>query len=415
MSTAVASIRSGGRNVGRMVPAWVWAVIALALALLYPMIIDQLVSTSDDLLDASIQTLAYIIMALGLNIVVGFAGLLDLGYVAFFAIGAFVMGWLGSQQFPDVNGGNGVHFLTPSHSPLGGIIPGIHINFFLVIFIAAAFTAIWGVILGAPTLRLRGDYLAIVTLAFGEIVPRVFENSTSGIFGIGNIDFSNGRQGITPIDKINWPGSNQPFKYPLELRPVYYVGLGMVLLVIFLNRRLRDSRLGRAWIAVREDEVAAAAMGVNLVRTKLWAYALGAALGGFAGAFLATYNNTVNVDQFEFGISVFILCMVILGGMGNIWGVIVGAIALTMINRYLLPQLNSIPDKVGLNFDVTSINFGIFGFLLLAMMVLRPEGLLPEGRRKLELHGADIETEGTDVWFDEPSLYDTQHDESAPS
>ena len=189
-----------------MLPNWAWGVVLIVLAILYPYIIDQLISSSDDLLDASIQTLGYMIMALGLNIVVGFAGLLDLGYVAFFAIGAFVIGWLGSQQFPDVSGGNGIHFLTPDKSPLGGAIPGIHINFFLVIFIAAAFTAIWGVILGAPTLRLRGDYLAIVTLAFGEIVPRVFENSTSGIFGIGRTDFSNGRQGITPIDKINSRG-----------------------------------------------------------------------------------------------------------------------------------------------------------------------------------------------------------------
>jgi branched-chain amino acid transport system permease protein len=387
MSTAVASVRSNATNLRRLVPDWVWAVLFLAVALLYPYILDQILATPDDLLDASIQTLGYIIMALGLNIVVGFAGLLDLGYVAFFAIGAFVIGWLGSQQFPDVNSGKGIHILTPAKSGFGSPLPGIHINFFLVIFIAAAFTAIWGVILGAPTLRLRGDYLAIVTLAFGEIVPRVFENSTSGIFGIGNVNFSNGRQGITPIDKVNLPWSDTPFKYPLELKPIYYVGLAMVLLVIFFNRRLRDSRMGRAWIAVREDEVAAAAMGVNLVRTKLWAYALGAALGGFAGVFLATYNNTVNVDQFEFGFSVLILSMVIVGGMGNIWGVILGAIALSMMNRYGLRQLNGVPDKFGLDFDVTSINYGIFGFFLLAMMVLRPEGLLPSSRRKLELHG----------------------------
>jgi len=217
----------------------------------------------------------------------------------------------------------------------------------------------------------------------------VFENSTSGIFGIGSTDFSNGRQGITPIDKINLPWTDETLKYPLELKPVYYVGLLMVLMVIFFNRRLRDSRLGRAWIAVREDEVAAAAMGVNLVRTKLWAYAIGAALGGFAGVFLGTYNNTVNVDQFEFGFSVFILSMVIVGGMGNIWGVMLGAVALSMMNRYGLKQLNGVPDAVGLDFDVTSINFGIFGFFLLAMMVLRPEGLLPSSRRKLELHGED--------------------------
>ena len=366
-----------------MLPNWAWGVVCDRCSRsLYPYIIEQLISSSEDLLDASITTLAYIIMALGLNIVVGFAGLLDLGYVAFFAIGAFVMGWLGSQQFPDVNGGDGLHFLTPDKSPLGGVIPGIHINFFLVIFIAGAFTALWGVILGAPTLRLRGDYLAIVTLAFGEIVPRVFENAESGIFGIGSTNFSNGRQGITPVDKVNWPWSDTVFGYPLELKPIYYVGLGMVLFVIFLNIRLRDSRLGRAWIAVREDEVAAASMGVNLVRTKLWAYALGAALGGFAGAFLATYNNTVNVDQFEFGFSVFILCMVVIGGMGNIWGVIVGAIFLSMLNRFMLPELNDFPDKLGLDFDVTSINFGIFGFLLLAMMVLRPGGPDPVHQTK---------------------------------
>jgi branched-chain amino acid transport system permease protein len=407
MSTAVASARANATNLRRMLPDWAWAAVFLALALLYPFILEGLMAEPDDLLDASINTLGYIIMALGLNIVVGFAGLLDLGYVAFYAIGAFVIGWLGSQQFPDVNGGKGIHILTPTQSAFGSDIPGIHINFFFVIFIAAAFTAIWGVILGAPTLRLRGDYLAIVTLAFGEIVPRIFENATSGIFGIGSTDFSNGRQGITPIDKVNFPWSDTPFKYPLELKPIYYVGLAMVLLVIFFNRRLRDSRMGRAWIAVREDEVAAAAMGVNLVRTKLWAYALGAALGGFSGVFLATYTNTVNVDQFEFGFSVLILAMVIIGGMGNIWGVIVGAIALSMMNRYGLKQLNGVPEKFGLDFDVTSINFGIFGFFLLAMMVLRPEGLIPSGRRKIELHEAEIE--GEFIAREEmPQLYDVR-------
>ena len=409
MSTAAATVRTNATSLRRLLPNWAWMLVFLALAILYPYILDQLLATPDDLLDASIQTLAYIIMALGLNIVVGFAGLLDLGYVAFFAIGAFVMGWLGSQQFPDVNGGKGIHILTPAKSAFGSDVPGIHVNFFFVIFIAALFTALWGVILGAPTLRLRGDYLAIVTLAFGEIVPRIFENATSGIFGIGSIDFSNGRQGITPIDKVNLPWTDEKFKYPLELKPIYYVGLAMVLLVIFFNRRLRDSRMGRAWIAVREDEVAAAAMGVNLVRTKLWAYALGAALGGFAGVFLATYNNTVNVDQFEFGFSVLILAMVIIGGMGNIWGVIVGAIALSMFNRYGLKQLNGVPDKFGLNFDVTSINFGIFGFFLLVMMVLRPEGLIPSGRRKLELHGEVDETDHLGAESDH-TLYDVRED-----
>jgi branched-chain amino acid transport system permease protein len=409
MSTAVASARANVTNLQRLVPNWAWMLLFLAVAILYPYILDQLLAQPDDLLDASIQTLAYIIMALGLNIVVGFAGLLDLGYVAFFAIGAFVMGWLGSQQFPDVNGGKGIHILTPAVSDQTKQLPGIHLNFFLVLCIAAAFTALWGAILGAPTLRLRGDYLAIVTLAFGEIVPRIFENATSGIFGIGSIDFSNGRQGITPIDKVNLPWTDEKFKYPLELKPIYFVGLAMVVLVIFFNRRLRDSRMGRAWIAVREDEVAAAAMGVNLVRTKLWAYALGAALGGFAGVFLATYNNTVNVDQFEFGFSVLILAMVIIGGMGNIWGVILGAIALSMFNRYGLKQLNGVPDKFGLSFDVTSINFGIFGFFLLVMMVLRPEGLIPSGRRKLELHGEVDEADHLGAESDH-TLYDVRED-----
>jgi branched-chain amino acid transport system permease protein len=389
VTAAIASIQGPYRQLRRTVPTWAWLLVFLGLACLYPF----LISSNQDLLDASITTLAYVIMALGLNIVVGFAGLLDLGYVAFYAIGAFVIGWFGSQQFPDVNGGKGIHVLVNGESPLSHQpIPGIHINFFLVAIIAAAITALWGVILGAPTLRLRGDYLAIVTLAFGEIVPRIFENGTSGLFGIGSTDFSNGRQGITPIDKINLPwqtGPGQALDYPLHLNGAYFVALLMVVTTIFINRRLRDSRMGRAWIAVREDEVAAAAMGVNLVRTKLWAYAMGAAFGGFAGVFLGTYTNTVNVDQFEFGFSVFILAMIIVGGMGNIAGVIVGAIALSMMNRYGLPQLNKLSDPLGI--DVTAISYGIFGFFLLIMMVLRPEGLIPSSRRRLELHEAEIE------------------------
>jgi branched-chain amino acid transport system permease protein len=351
--------------------------IVIGIAFAYPYVIPEVLGTSGvDLLDASVNSLAYVMMALGLNIVVGFAGLLDLGYVAFFAIGAFVMGWFGSGQFADSN----VHILTSSFA---SNLPGIHVNFVLVVIAAAGFTALWGAILGAPTLRLRGDYLAIVTLAFGEIVPRVFELSTSGPFGIGQLDISHGRQGITPVDKIYFPGVGT-LQYPLELKGIYFVALALVAIVLFINIRLRDSRLGRAWIAVREDEVAAAAMGVNLVRTKLWAYAIGAAIGGAAGAFLGTYKNTVNVDQFEFGFSVFILCMVIIGGMGNIWGVILGAIALSMVDRFALSWVN---ENIHLGFDITAINFGIFGFFLLIMMVLRPEGILPNRRRKIELTG----------------------------
>ena len=195
-----------------------------------------------------------------------------------------------------------------------------------MIFIAAVFTAIWGVILGAPTLRLRGDYLAIVTLAFGEIVPRVFENSTSGLFGIGHIDFSNGRQGITPIDKINLPGRTR-VQLPLELRPAYCVALGMVLFVVFINRRLRDSRLGRAWIAVREDEVAAAAMGVNLVRDEAAGPTRSAPPSAASPACSSARTTTRSTStSSSSGSRCSSSCMVIIGGMGNIWGVILGAI-----------------------------------------------------------------------------------------
>jgi branched-chain amino acid transport system permease protein len=401
MSTAARTLSTNVTGVVRLLPDWAWAIVFLALAVFWPQICEATFGT--DLLDASINSLAYIIMALGLNIVVGFAGLLDLGYVAFFAIGAFVMGWLGSAHFADAD----IHV---GASEFANRLPGIHLWFPLILICGALFTALWGAILGAPTLRLRGDYLAIVTLAFGEIVPRVFENSTSGFLGIGSTDFSNGRQGITPVDKIALVPGDTPLRYPLELEPVYYVALVMVILVLFLNRRLRDSRLGRAWIAVREDEVAAAAMGVNLVRTKLWAYAIGAALGGFAGVFLATYKNTVNVDQFEFGFSVFILAMVILGGMGNIWGVVLGAVVLSMIDRFLLKELNGVPDAVGLDFDLTSINFGIFGFLLLTMMVLRPEGLIPSGRRKLELHGAGADPSDAIATAGDDELYEVRND-----
>ena len=376
-----APVRRAANTVTGLMPTWAWGIFWLVFAILYGLYGSDV---NPALYESIIQTLAYVMMALGLNIVVGFAGLLDLGYVAFFAIGAFVAGWFMSSHFADSN----IHILVADQTQQ---LPGIHINFFFVICIAAAFTALWGAILGAPTLRLRGDYLAIVTLAFGEIVPRVFELSTSGPFGFGDLDISNGRQGITPVDKPYFPVPGLDEITRIDITPFYFIALGMMLAVLFVNVRLRDSRLGRAWIAVREDEVAAAAMGVNLVRVKLWAYAIGASIGGFAGVFLGVFQNTINVDQFEFGFSVFILCMIILGGMGNLAGVILGAVALSMINRFLLPELNGVPDKFGLDFDVTAISFGIFGFLLLVMMVLRPEGFIPNRRRKIELHEDEFE------------------------
>src|SRR5215213_9749294 len=223
-------------RISGLMPMWAWVIFWLLVAVLYGLYGD---TVNDSLYESVIQTLAYVMMALGLNIVVGFAGLLDLGYVAFFAIGAFVSGWFMSGHFSDSE----IHFIVADQTKT---LPGIHINFFIVLCIAAAFTALWGAILGAPTLRLRGDYLAIVTLAFGEIVPRVFELSTSGPFGLGNLDISNGRQGITPVDKPYFPLPGLDNITRIDITPFYFIALGMMLLVLFINIRLRDSRLGRA-------------------------------------------------------------------------------------------------------------------------------------------------------------------------
>ncbi len=350
------------------------AVLVLA-AVAMPFFTDEGGGFIDDVTIA----LAYVLMALGLNIVVGFAGLLDLGYVAFFAFGAYTMGWLGSGFFSAINNEEGVHILVSG--PVESL-PGVHVNFLLILVAAVLVTALAGVIIGLPTLRLRGDYIAIVTLAFGEIIGRIAINGDTLTFG--DYKLTNGRQGITPVDKIDLPLVERFTS--LNLRPWYWTVLVMVLVALFVNVRLRDSRLGRAWIALREDEVAAISMGVPSVKTKLLAYATGAAFGGISGAFLGSYLNTVNADQFAFSFSIFILAMIILGGLGSVWGVVIGALVLSFINTYLIPDvLNSVPQQIGLDFDLTQLSFGIFGFLLIAMMILRPQGLLPERRRQIEL------------------------------
>ena len=234
---------------------------------------------------------AYVVMALGLNIIVGFAGLLDLGYVAFFAIGAFCVGWFASGHFALVNDGKGVHFLvggTAAH------LPGIHFNFLVVLVIAIVCTTIAGLVIGLPTLRLRGDYIAIVTLAFGEIISILAINLES--VRIGETPITAGRRGISPIDRIDLPFL-EPFKV-MEQGPWLWFALVLVVVVLLISFRLRDSRLGRAWMALRDDELAAVAMGVPAVKTKMLAYAFGASLGGVSGAFLASLLNTVNADQF---------------------------------------------------------------------------------------------------------------------
>jgi branched-chain amino acid transport system permease protein len=296
-----------------------------------------------------------VIMALGLNIVVGFAGLLDLGYVVFFAIGAHVAAYFGSAFW------------------------GIHLDFLLILVLAIVATTAAGVLIGVPTLRLHGAYIGVVTLAFGEIVGQIVSNGRDiELFG-GSL--TGGPQGISAIDKIDLP-LLAPFG-ALDLRPWYWFALALVAVMVLVSFRLRDSRVGRAWIAVRDDEGAAASAGVPVVRTKLVAYGVGAALGGVSGAFLASYLSTVNPSQFTFSFSIFILAMVVLGGLGSIWGVVLGAIVLSAINNYLLPTvLHDVPGKLGLDFDPSEVSSGIYGFLLVLIMLLRPEGLLPERRRR---------------------------------
>jgi branched-chain amino acid transport system permease protein len=333
----------------------------------------------------------YVMLALGLNIVVGFAGLLDLGFVAFYALGAYVVGWLASTHFRQVS----FSFGTTATSLTGGPIEGIHVSFWIILLIAGAFTGLCGAIIGAPTLRLRGDYLAIVTLGFGEIIPKFFQNGDD----LGGFNLTNGTIGIKAIDAPGFPFLPESMSAwqrfgTLDLNPWYYTILVLVLITVYVNIRLRDSRLGRAWISVREDETAAAAMGINPVTTKLWAYAMGAVFGGLAGAFYGAFIKNIFPTSFSFNISILILSMVILGGMGSIYGVILGAIALQGLNFYLLPKINewvhALGDSVGSaalsNVDLPKYNFFLFGVILVVMMLLRPEGIIPNRQRAEEMH-----------------------------
>jgi branched-chain amino acid transport system permease protein len=358
--------------------------VILAVAL-FPFFIAPL----DPWMDDSILALAYVVMALGLNLVVGFAGLLDLGFVAFYAFGLLVTGWWASDHFSSAN-------LHVGISDFVSDLPGIHLNFLLLLIGAILICAIAGALIGLPTLRLRGDYIAIVTLAFGEIIGRVAQNGDE-LTPVGDNKLTNGRQSISPIDQIDLPFLSE-FDQATNLRPYFWTVLALCLVVLFVNFRLRDSRLGRAWIALREDEVAAASMGVPLVRTKLLAYATGGAFGGISGAFLGPYLQSVNANSFQFGFSIFILAMVILGGLGSIWGVVFGAVLLAFVNTRLIPDVldggtvRSFFDTLGLDFTFSSISFGVFGFILVLMMVVRPQGLIPERRRKMEF----VELAGTE-------------------
>ena len=337
--------------------------------------------------------LIYTVLALGLNIVVGFAGLLDLGYAAFFAIGGYTAA-----------------FLTSPQSPLFGIF---QTNFYVAMALSFLVAATFGIILGAPTLRLRGDYLAIVTLAFGEIVPRAFLNLEQ---------WTKGSKGINPIGRptIPWLQDGQLTTLQLsnaDQTPWYYLIFIVGCLSVFAIYRLANSRIGRAWMAIREDELAASAMGIDLVQTKLLAFAIGASFSGFAGSLWASMLQLIDPFQFDFSISIVVLSMIILGGIGNIWGVIFGGVVLGFYDRVLTSEasnwLHGLAGVVNIplvspflgTLDLNQYKFGIFGLALVILMLTRPEGIFPNRQRAVEMHGGE-DIEPIDEQLGEQGLLD---------
>jgi len=324
--------------------------------------------------------LLYVMLALGLNIVVGYAGLLDLGYVAFYALGAYLYAWLASPHF------------------------GLHLPFWAVLPLGALLAGVFGVLLGAPTLRLRGDYLAIVTLGFGEII-RIFMNNLDA-----PINITNGPQGMNLIDPIAFGGfalskTHKFFGFAVSNAHLYYyLFLAFVLVVMFVALRLQDSRIGRAWAAIREDEVAASAMGINTRNVKLLAFAMGATFGGLAGGLFAAFQGFISPESFGLMESIMILCMIVLGGMGHIPGVILGAVLLTVLPealRYVGDWQRAMLGHVAV--DPADLRMLLFGCALILMMLFRPEGLWPSRQRKRELHAADEVAE-----HESASVYDVR-------
>jgi branched-chain amino acid transport system permease protein len=350
--------------------------LLLALALLFPIL-----HRNDADIDSAANALAFAALALGLNIVVGFAGLLDLGYAAFFAIGAYAYGAAASFQLqPEWSGFwepfRWLDLVARMPGATGGDVVHFQVSFWLMLPISAAIAAFFGVLFGAPTLRLKGDYLAIVTLGFGEIVPIVARNWPS---------VTNGAMGLNGVAAPQIFG----YGFGINATPYYYVGLGLVALLILTSLRLKDSRIGRAWMAIREDEIAAAAMGVDRVRFKLLAFATGAAFAGATGTFYVAKLQTATPEMFMFPVSVMILVMIVFGGIGNIWGVVVGALLLQMLQSWFLEDLSQWLHGLGRLVHVewlqhvelaSSIEL-IFGVILVVMMLYRREGLIPAARR----------------------------------
>ena len=335
---------------------WItWGAVALLLLAL-PFITEAVLGRSWVRIIA--VALLFVMLALGLNIVVGFAGLLDLGYIAFFAVGAYSYALLASPQF------------------------AVHWPFMVLLPLGAAIAAVFGILLGAPTLRLRGDYLAIVTLGFGEII-RVFLNNLNR-----PVNITNGPQGITLIDPLQIGGFSLAQSHTfagLTFSPVhnyYFVFLVCAVLSIALSLRLQNSRIGRAWVAIRDDELAASAMGINTRNVKLLAFAMGATFGGVAGGLFASFQGFISPESFQLIDSIMVLCMVVLGGMGNVAGVALGAVLLTALPealRYIGPLQQRWFG--GVIVDPADLRMLLFGLALVLMMLLRPEGLWPARRR----------------------------------
>ena len=310
--------------------------------------------------------LLYVLLALGLNIVVGYAGLLDLGYVAFFAVGAYMYGLLASPHLLDTFPALGVYFPDGLHMPLWVIVP-----------VGAALAGLFGMLLGAPTLRLRGDYLAIVTLGFGEII-RVFMNNLDH-----PVNITNGPKGIDMIDPISifgWSLSKKLTVGGFEIASVslyYYLFLGLVLLSVLISHRLAFSRIGRAWMAIREDEIAAKAMGLNTRNLKLLAFGMGATFGGVSGAMFAGFQGFVSPESFSLMESVMVVAMVVLGGLGHLPGVVLGAVllsALPEVLRYVAGPLQAMTDG---RLDAAILRQLLIALAMIVVMLLRPRGLWP--------------------------------------
>ena len=320
--------------------------------------------------------LLYVMLALGLNIVVGYAGLLDLGYVAFFAVGAYMYGLLASPHLLDAFPALAVYFPNGLHMPLWVIVP-----------VGAALAGLFGMLLGAPTLKLRGDYLAIVTLGFGEII-RVFLNNLDQ-----PINITNGPKGIDMIDSISifgWPLSKKLVIGDFEIASVslyYYLFLSLVLLSVLISHRLEFSRIGRAWMAIREDEIAAKAMGLNTRNLKLLAFGMGATFGGVSGAMFAGFQGFISPESFSLMESVMIVAMVVLGGLGHLPGVILGAVllsALPEVLRYVAGPLQALTDG---RLDSAILRQLLVALAMIVIMLMRPRGLWPSPE-----HGKSLKT-----------------------